>query len=143
MDEPVVEKTDPVVEPVKEKNESVVENEPPPDPKPKSKGGRPAGSKDKTPRTRKKITVVEEPLHAPPPAQPVQEPETPKATKPAPKAAPKVSLEPPVEEPVEEPPSPRSVMRSASMNILQLRELTERARRSHLQETYTKRLHRF
>ena len=139
MDEPVVEKTDPVVEPVKEKNESVVENEPNPDPKPKSKGGRPAGSKDKAPRTRKKITVVEEPLEAPPPAPPVQEPETHKPTKPTPKVAPKVSLEPPVEEP----PSPRSVMRSASMNILQLRELTERARRSHLQETYTKRLHRF
>ena len=129
--EPVVEKTDPVVEPVKEKNESVVENEPTPDPKPKSKGGRPAGSKDKAPRTRKKITVVEEPLEAPPQAPPVQAKPT--------KQAPKVSFEPPVEEP----PSPRTVMRSASMNILQLRELTERARRSHLQETYTRRLHRF
>ena len=65
MEEPVVEKTDPVVEPVKEKNESVVENEPTSDPKPKSKGGRPAGSKDKVQRTRRKITVVEEPLKAP------------------------------------------------------------------------------
>ena len=134
MAEAIVE---PIVEPATEKEEApaaIVEEPAAPEPK---KRGRPSGAKDREPR-KKKVTVVEEPLEAPP-APPVQEPETPKPTKPAPKAAPKVSIE----TPVEEPPSPRSVMRSASMNILQLRELTERARRSHLQDTYTKRLHRF
>ena len=132
---------DAIVEPIVD---IVAEKEEPPAPiveEPaahEKKRGRPSGAKDRAPR-KKKVTVVEEPLHAPPPAPPVQEPETPKATKPAPKATPKVSLEPPVEEP----PSPRTVMRSASMNILQLRELTERAKKAHLEEQYTKKLHRF
>jgi len=132
MAEAIVE---PIVEPTVEKEEApaaIVEEPVAAEPK---KRGRPSGAKDRAPR-KKKVTVVEEPLPAPPPAQQVQEPETPKATKPTPKAAPKVSLEPPVEEP----PSPRTVMRSASMNILQLRELTERTRRLHLQETFTKKL---
>ena len=132
MAEAIVE---PIVEPTVEKEEApaaIVEEPVAAEPK---KRGRPSGAKDRAPR-KKKVTVVEEPLPAPPPAPQVQEPEPPKAMKPAPKAAPKVSLEPPVEEP----PSPRTVMRSASMNILQLRELTERTRRLHLQETFTKKL---
>jgi len=43
---------------------------------------------------------------------------------------------------VEEPPSPRTIMRSASINILQLRELTEKAKKTHLQDMYTRKLHR-
>ena len=130
-----------IVEPIVD---IVAEKEEPPAPivepaAPEKKRGRPSGAKDRAPR-KKKVTIVEEPLEAPPPP----EPETPKPrTKPAPKATPRsdVSVEPPAE--IEEPPSPRSVLRSASMNILQLRELTERAKRAHLEELYTKKLHRF
>ena len=106
---------------------------------PEKKRGRPSGAKDRAPR-KKKVTIVEEPLEAPPP----QEPETPKPrTKPAPKATPRfdVIMEPHVE--IEDPPSPRSVMRSAGRSILQLRELTERAKKAHLEDQYTKKLHRF
>ena len=132
-----------IVEPIVD---VVAEKEEPPAPiveepaAPEKKRGRPAGAKDRAPR-KKKVTIVEEPLEAPPPPP---EPETPKPrTKPAPKATPRsdVSVEPHVE--IEEPPSPRSVLRSASMNILQLRELTERAKKAHLEEQYTKKLHRF
>ena len=106
---------------------------------PKKKAGRPAGAKDKAPRTRKKITIVEEPLEPPAPETP-PEPEAP-PPKPTPKALPKlnVSFEPHVE--IEEPPSPRTVMKSASLSILQLRHLTERARKTHLQDMHTKKLH--
>ena len=131
-----------IVEPIVD---IVVEKEEPPAPivepaAPEKKRGRPSGVKDRVPR-KKKVTIVEEPLEAPPPPP---EPETPKPrTKPAPKAIPRsdVSVEPPAQ--IKEPPSPRSVLRSASMNILQLRELTERAKKAHLEETYTKKLHRF
>ena len=107
---------------------------------PEKKRGRPSGAKDRAPR-KKKVTIVEEPLEAPPPPP---EPETPKPrTKPAPKATPQfdISVEPHAE--IEDPPSPRSVMRSATMIILQLRELTERAKKAHWEEQYTKKLHRF
>ena len=129
---------EPIVDIVSEKEEPpapIVDEPTGPEAK---KRGRPSGAKDRAPR-KKKVTIVEEPLEAPPPPP---EPETPKPrTKPAPKAIPRldVSFEPPIEEP----PSPRSVMRSASINILQLRELTERAKKAHLEETYTKKLHRF
>ena len=132
---------DTIVEPIVD---IVAEKEEPPAPiveptAPEKKRGRPSGAKDRAPR-KKKVTIVEEPLEAPPPP----EPETPKPrTKPAPKATPKsdVAVEPPAE--IEEPPSPRSVLRSAYMNILQLRELTERAKKAHLEEQYIKKLHRF
>ena len=133
---------DAIVEPIVD---IVVEKEEPPAPivepaAPEKKRGRPSGAKDRAPR-KKKVTIVEEPLEAPPPPP---EPETPKPrTKPAPKATPKsdVVVELPAE--IEEPPSPRSVMRSAGRSILQLRELTERAKKAHLEETYTKKLLRF
>ena len=121
----------------------VAEKEEPPAPivepaAPEKKRGRPAGAKDQAP-LKKKVTIVEEPLEAPPPPPPEPKPRT----KPAPKATPKsdVAVEPPAE--IEEPPSPRSVMRSAGRSILQLRELTERAKKAHLEETYTKKLLRF
>ena len=136
MAEAIVE---PIVDIVAEKEEPPAPIVEPAAPEAK-KRGRPSGVKDRAPR-KKKVTIVEEPLEAPPPPP---EPETPKPrTKPAPKATPRsdVSVEPPAK--IEEPPSPRSVMRSASMNILQLRELTERAKKAHLEEQYTKKLHRF
>ena len=125
----------------------IIEESKPPAPiieeaKPKKQAGRPAGAKDKAPRTRKKITIVEEPLEPPAPETP-PEPEAPPPPKPTPKALPKlnVSFEPHVE--IEEPPSPRTVMKSASLSILQLRHLTERARKTHLQDMHTKKLHSF
>ena len=137
MAEAVVEIVEPIVE----------ESKPPApiveDPEPKKKGGRPAGAKDKAPRTRKKITIVEEPLESPAPDTP-KEPEAPAPkTKPTPKALPKlhVSFEPPVE--IEEPPSPRTIMKTASLSILQLRDLTDRARKTHLQDMHTKKLHSY
>ncbi len=144
MAEAVVEIVEPVIEESKLQAPIIEE------PEPKKKGGRPAGAKDKAPRTRKKITIVEEPLeHAreTPPEEPSQ-------PKPAPKVLPRhcqgtakvlprlnVSFEPPAE--IEEPPSPRSIMKSASLCILQLRHLTERARKTHLQDMHTKKLHSF
>ena len=77
-----------IVEPIVD---VVVEKEEPPAPivepaAPEKKRGRPSGAKDRAPR-KKKVTIVEEPLEAPPPPP---EPETPKPrTKPAPKAIPK------------------------------------------------------
>jgi len=133
---------DAIVEPIVD---IVVEKEEPPAPivepaAPEKKRGRPSGAKDRAPR-KKKVTIVEEPLEAPPPPP---EPETPKPrTKSTPKATPQldVAVEPPAQ--IEDPPSPRSVMRSAGRSILQLRELTERAKKAHLEETYTKKLLRF
>ena len=136
MAEAVVEIVEPVIEESKLQAPIIEE------PETKKKGGRPAGAKDKAPRTRnKKITIVEEPLE-PPARETPPEPEAP-PPKPTPKALPRlnVSFEPPVE--IEEPPSPRTVMKSASLSILQLRHLTERARKTHLQDMHTKKLHSF
>ena len=134
---------EPIVEPITEKIEPPAPIVEEPAAEPKKKAGRPAGAKDKAPRTRKKIVIVEEPLQPPPPEAPPVE-TAPKPAKPA-KAAPlktlprlDVSFEPEAE--IEEPPSPRTVMRSASMSILQLRSSTERAMKTHLQEAYTKNL---
>jgi hypothetical protein len=134
MAEAVVEIVEPVIEESKLQSPIIEE------PEPKKKGGRPAGAKDKAPRTRKKITIVEEPLE-PPARETPPEPEAP--PKPTPKALPRlnVSFETPAE--VEEPPSPRTVMKSASLSILQLRHLTDRARKTHLQDMHTKKLHSF
>ena len=107
-----------------------------PDPK---KRGRPAGAKDKAPR-KKKLTIVEEPI--------VSEP-APEVVQPKPKAQPKpkqqelpvstVTFEEPV---VEEPPSPRTIMRDASRTLMQLKHLSDTARKTHLGELYTQKLHR-
>ncbi len=134
MTEAVVEIVEPIVEESKPPAPIVEEA------KPKKQAGRPAGAKDKAPRTRKKITIIEEPLEPPAP----ETPEEPKAPpKPTPMALPRpnVSFEPHVE--IEEPPSPRTVMKSASLSILQLRHLTDTARKTHLQDMHTKKLHSF
>ena len=136
-----------IVEPIVKESEApapVIEE---PTAEPKKKAGRPAGAKDKAPRSRKKITIVEEPVEPPAPETPPEEPPqpkpAPKTPKPAPKVLPRlnVSFEPPAE--IEEPPSPRSIMKSASLSILQLRHLTEMARKTHLQDMHTKKLHSF
>ena len=139
MAEEIVEIVEPIVEEI-EPQAPILEE--PPTPAPKKKAGRPAGAKDKAPRTRKKITIVEEPLEPPAPETPPEELEAPPPPpKPTPKALPRlnVSFETPAE--IEEPPSPRTVMKTASLSILQLRHLTERARKTHLQDLHTKKLH--
>ena len=136
MEEPLVEvvpKTEDVVpktEEVVEKNSPVVEA-----PAAKSKGGRPAGAKDKAPR-KKKIVIVEEPITKAPVE--IEEP------KPQPK---------PVKEPVrrevqfqeparahEEPPSPRTIIRQSANHMLELKRLNDAARKTSLQSAYTRRL---
>ena len=142
MAEAIVE---PIVDIVAEKEEPAapVVEEKPPEPK---KKGRPAGAKDRAPR-KKKITIVEEPLEVvPDPPEPVE---------PAPKARAKAAPKAPPEEPptplprhhvsFEEPApqSPRTMLREASKHILNLRTLADQARRAHLQDIYTKKLHSF
>ena len=145
MDEPVVDvvaKTAPAEakpEPVEAKSEP----EPPKTeaPEPPKKGGRPAGAKDKAPR-KKKVIIVEEPLtkalpeieEAPPPPKPIKE-----AVKPAPvEEAPRH-----VEAPAPEPPSPRSIIRESARHMLELKRLNDSARKTHLQNAYTRRLAAF
>ena len=110
------------------------------------KKGRPAGAKDKAPRKKPRVVVVEEPLEAPvkkqtassqPPADlPAAPLETHRAGGPTVQVAPEIH-EPPA------PPSPRTVMREASRHILELKRLESSARRTHLGELYGSRLHTF
>ena len=92
------------------------------------KKGRPAGAKDKAPR-KKKIVIVEEPLHVPPrePRRKAEEPpEVPRA---------------PVPEP--EPPSPRTIYRAATRHVMQAQHQKIDARRTQIQQTYIQKLHTF
>jgi hypothetical protein len=103
------------------------EPEPPKQPEPKRRG-RPEGAKDRAPRKKKAVVVEEDiPQNTPEPeaAAPVQTP------------APQVQT-PPVQT---EPDSPRTLIRDAAEHILKLKNVTKMARKAHLQETYTKRLH--
>ena len=135
MDEPVVDvvaSTEPAVaktEPEPPKTEA---------PEPKSKGGRPAGAKDKAPR-KKKLVIVEEPISKPeieeaPPPKPVKEAVKPMPVKETPRH---------VEAPEPEPPSPRSILRESARHMLDLKRLNDSARKTHLQNTYTRRLAAF
>ena len=112
MEEPLVEVVPKTEEnsPVVEKNSPVVEA-----PAAKSKGGRPAGAKDKAPR-KKKIVIVEEPIVKAP-----VEIEKPKP-QPTPVKEP-VRREVQFEEPVaqEEPPSPRTIIRQSTIHMLELK----------------------
>ena len=101
------------------------EPEPPKQPEPKRRG-RPEGAKDRAPRKKKAVVIVEE--DAP---QNTPEPEA--------AAAPVQTPAPPVQAP--EPDSPRTLIRNAADHILKLKNVTKAARKAHLQETYTKRLH--
>ena len=124
MEEPLVEavpKTEdgiPKIEEVIEKSPPVVEA-----PAAKSKGGRPAGAKDKAPR-KKKIVIVAEPIAKPPPE--IEEAKPP----PAPVKEP-VRREVQFEEPArahEEPPSPRTILRQSANHMLELKRLNDAAR---------------
>ena len=110
--------------------------------------GRPAGSKDKAPR-KKKIVVVEaevsEPV-VPPEEEPKPPPKvSPKTPKPPSKRA-QSSAEPeeqPSAQPSEqvEPLSPNTIVREASRHILKLKSISAQARRDHIFQTYTSKLH--
>ena len=94
------------------------------------KKGRPAGAKDKAPR-KKKIVIVEEPIHVPVPREPRQ-----KAAEP-----PEVPRPVPVPEP--EPPSPRTIYRAATRHVMHAQNQKIDARRTQIQQTYTQKLHTF
>ena len=111
--------------------------------------GRPAGSKDKAPR-KKKIVVVEaevsEPV-VPPEEEPKPPPKkaSPKTPKPPSKRA-ASSVEPEEQsstQPSEqvEPLSPNTIVREASRHILKLKSISAQARRDHIFQTYTSKLH--
>ena len=139
MEEPLIEVV-PKTEDVVPKIEEVVEKSPPvvEAPAAKSKGGRPAGAKDKAPR-KKKIVIVAEPIAKPPPE--IEEAKPP----PAPVKEP-VRREVQFEEPArahEEPPSPRTILRQSANHMLELKRLNDAARKNHLQNAYTRRLAAF
>ena len=104
---------------------------------PKRGRGRPAGSKDKTPRVTKPKVRVE----------PLQPPEPPAAKKKGISEIPAGDLpekSPPVVEeapPSPEPPSPRTLYRQTSAHLLTLRDLVQTQQRASVAERYTSRLH--
>ena len=135
MEEPLVEVVPKTEEnsPVIEKNSPIVEA-----PAAKSKGGRPAGAKDKAPR-KKKIVIVEEPIVKAPVeiGKPKPQPEPVKEL---------VRRDVQFEEPArahEEPPSPRTIIRQSANHTLELKRLNDTARKNHLQNAYTRRLAAF
>ena len=134
MEEPLVEVV-PKTEEVVPKIEELVEKSPPvvEAPAAKNKGGRPAGAKDKAPR-KKKIVIVAEPIAKPPPEIEKAEP------RPTPVQEP-VRREVQFEEPArEESPSPRTILRQSANHMLELKRLNDAARKTHLQNAYTRRL---
>ena len=125
--------------PAPEENPPVVATNEAPAPK---KRGRPAGAKDKAPRVKKAIVIVEEPLHVPEPEK--KPPRVKKARPPTPPESESEEEEessevatPPVAQ-AHEPPKPRDVYKEASKMIFQLQSTKNDARRSRLQEQYTK-----
>ncbi len=105
------------------------------------KRGRPAGAKDRAPRVKKAIVIVEEPLQAPPePEKKVASPKKKRAPPPpASESEDESSDTPPVaHEMPEEPPSPRDMYKEASKMIFRLQNTKNDARRTRLQEQYTK-----
>ena len=141
--EPIV---DPIVEPIVtdkssenvHNSENSVENVE--NAKEPVKKGRPAGSKDKAKRvapSRKKITIIEEPLSAPAASSsaPAPVPEAPKAKAPKPK----VQINPePVIQYVEH--SPRTLMTFMANHAMDLERAKKDARRDHFSNAITSRL---
>lgn len=130
----VVEKTEPASEQVIEKHDIASQPSEPLVEKPiKNKGGRPAGSKDKAQRRKK---IIEVPIKELPKPEPIQ---------PEPKAEPKPKAEPEPKppKPESEPMSPRSLIRESARHMLELKRLNDSARKSHLQNAYTRRLSAF
>ena len=106
-----------------------------PEPPEEKRGrGRPAGAKDKAPRTKPKVR-----------AEPIPQPAAKPAAKPAPAPAQAVDLPdtPPVEErpPSPEPPSPRTLFRQTSAHLLSLRDAMNSQKRASAAERYTSKLH--
>ena len=89
--------------------------------------GRPAGSKDRAPRTKLRVKV--EPIPQPEPTAP----------------APLVDLPdrstPPERPPSPEPPSPRTLFRQTSAHLLNLRDVMNSQKRASAADRYTSRLH--
>jgi hypothetical protein len=108
------------------------------------KKGRPAGSKDKAKRvapSRKKITIIEEPLSAPAASSSAPDPatEAPKAKAPKPKV--QITPEPViqfVDRVVEH--SPRSMMHLMANHAMDLERAKKDARRDHFSNAITSRL---
>ncbi len=145
MDEAIVEVVEntPSTTPVAEPQEPAKT-----EPAPKSKGGRPAGAKDKAPRKKKVVIVTEDVPESR--AEPQKRSPAKSITAASSSAAPALAPEPVrapeparAPEPVREPPSPRSIMRQSANHMLELKRLNDAARKTHLQSTYTRRLAAF
>jgi hypothetical protein len=119
---------EPQPEPVPQ-TETVPQTEENPAPK---RRGRPEGAKDRAPRKKKVVVVVEEHITQEPQENVAQNPfETP----------PHPPKKKKLERPDSPPHSPWTLIRDAAEHILKLKNVTKMARKAHLQETYTKRLH--
>ena len=146
MDEAVVEVVEntPSTTPVAEPQEPVKT-----EPEAKSKGGRPAGAKDKAPRKKKVVVVVEDPPESR--AEPEKRAPAKSVTAASSSAAPAPPPEPvrapePVREPEtvhNEPPSPRAIIRQSADHMLALKRLNMQARKDHLSSVYTRSLASF
>ncbi len=114
------------------------------EPAAKSKGGRPAGAKDKAPRKKKVVVVVEDPPESR--AEPEKRALAKSVTAASSSAAPAPPPEPvrapePVREPEpvhNEPPSPRAIIRQSADHMLALKRLNMQARKDHLSSAYTR-----
>ena len=147
MDEVVVEieaQAPPITEAVEPQEPAKTE------PAAKSKGGRPAGAKDKAPRKKKVVIVTEDVPETRTKhekrAPTASDTATPTVAAPAPEPEPVRApvREEPVRAPVrEEPPSPRSIIRQSANHMLELKRLTMQARKNHLGSAYTRGLASF
>ena len=145
MDEAVVEVVEntPSTTPVSEPQEPAKT-----EPEAKSKGGRPAGAKDKAPRKKKVVVVVEdlpesraEPEKRSPAKSVTAASSSAAPAPPEPVRAPEPTREP---EPLHnEPPSPRAIIRQSADHMLALKRLNMQARKDHLSSAYTRGLASF
>ena len=116
----------------------------PPQVEPKRGRGRPAGSKDKAPRTTKpKVRVEPIPSREPPAPKRAPAPEPSPAPEPAQSVVSSQLPTPAMEQrpPSPEPPSPRTLFRQTSAHLLNLRDIMNSQKRASVAERYTSRLH--
>jgi len=126
----IPEKVETIPEKVDEKvAEPVIPEAAPAAPK---KMGRPTGAKDRVQR-KKKITIVEEPVAV---LEPPPQPERVEPPKMNPSRKQNESPPAPMVELAYEPPSPRTILREASRNILELKRLESSTRKTNLREIY-------
>jgi hypothetical protein len=153
----IPENSEPQDSPPEEQAPAAAPPESQPEEPPKRGRGRPAGAKDKVPRsTKPRVRVEPIPQPAAPKAAPAPEPAEPR---PIPQPAKKVedrstpvveerkgmfsqNTPPPVEErpPSPEPPSPRTLYRQTSAHLLNLRDVMNSQKRASAAERYTARL---